>query len=147
MRSLLTLAALSLFAPAFAEAAVTCHFITPSDPVDGAYRYDKTFHSVTLNDEFGPQTTQFVFVKSDFTVSQLSRDEFYASKDLSALNGVTYFTVQHAAAAEYLISHGKIDTASPYNTSIISYATGGLADRFTLTAWAEKILVSCQQEK
>ncbi|RYZ95069.1 MAG: hypothetical protein EOP11_25510 [Proteobacteria bacterium] len=147
MRTLLALAALSLLTPAFAEAGVNCRFITPSDPVNHANSYDKTFHTVALPQEFGAQTTQFVFVKSDFTVSQMGRDEFYDTKDFSALNGATYFTVQHADAAKYLLSYGKVDTTAENNLAIVAHASGGLADRFSLTAWAEKIHVSCQDEK
>ena len=145
MRILFALASLFL-APAFAQAAEDCSLITPGDAAH-PNRYDKYLITVTLAEEAGPQTTQFVFLKKDQSIVKMGRDEFYAEKDLSALDGALYFTLQHAYAEEYLISFGHVDAAK-HELETVSYTTGALArNGLSLTAWKERVLASCHIRK
>lgn len=145
MRLLLALSALFL-APAFAHAAVDCSIITPGDAAH-PNQYNKYLTTVTLAEEAGPQTTLFVFVKKDQSIVTMARDEFYARKDFSELDGALYFTLQHAYAEEYLISFGFMNAADR-NAESVSYTTGALSSHgLTLTAWKERMLAHCYTRK
>lgn len=92
-----------------------------------------------------PQTTQFAFVKPDLSVVRMERDEFYALKDLSAIDGATYYSLRHAGQEDYLIGYGHVNAANPEgHLEITSYMTGGLSPNgFSLTGFKERLLVCC----
>jgi hypothetical protein len=145
MRLLLALATLSL-APSLAQAAVDCSIITPGDAAQ-PNQYNKYLTTITLAEEAGPQTTQFVFVKADQSIVKMGRDEYYARKDLSDLDGVLYFTLQHASPGEYLLSFGHVDAANR-DLDTVGYSTGGLAGNgVSLTAFKERMLAMCYVRK
>ena len=147
MRTAILLSLLAL-APAAARAEVTCWITMPSDPAH-PYRYDKTIFQTDLAESVGPQTTLFAFVKEDRSVVKMERDEFYATKDLSAIDGAVYFSLQHAAEQDYLIGYGHVDASNKEEPlQITAFMTGGIGPQgFSLSTWKERLIARCNLKK
>ena len=140
-----SIAALLLSLATSAHAGVHCRIVKPADPGQPR-RFDQTIFTTDLPEESGPQTTRFAFVKDGVVDEALSRDEFYARKDFRALDGATYFTFQHSAPGEYLISVGRVNGKIEGGDAaeLASYAAGGLGPRgLSLLTYTPPLLGAC----